>query len=383
MSYLAFSTNHRIIMKHIILTLTLALLIGMPYLSINAGTLSVSGTLSKKVTSTTYTDAIIVRDCNGNAIGDPIPSEAVTTEKYEPYAKNNQTVRFIVTRLENPVVSVVTIDKNINNDINYNDTSGNFSVDLTNPLIVESRYNYKVQAKISEDSYGSVIFEREYALAPAGSGSAFPIGSVIAYLGNSGNVAGMETNGWFKCDGRAISGLTALSADEKTALTNILGGSSNLPDLRGQFLRGVDEGRGWDDDVTTRTDGESISVSGSNYPAGVRSEQAESMRKHTHTASGSTNTDGAHGHRWRYNRDPDDEGSGGSNPEYTRSGDGTNSGFAALTGDNPISDAGSAHSHSFSFTTSDPGNAVSGQTSLAGNENRPDNVAVYWLIRGR
>jgi hypothetical protein len=372
MSYLAFSTNHRIIMKHIILTLTLALLIGMPYLSINAGTLSVSGTLSKKVTSTTYTDAIIVRDCNGNAIGDPIPSEAVTTEKYEPYAKNNQTVRFIVTRLENPVVSVDTINKNINNDINYNDTSGNFSVDLTNPLIVESRYNYKVQAKISEDSYGSVIFEREYALAPAGSGSAFPIGSVIAYLGNSGNVAGMETNGWFKCDGRAISGLTALSADEKTALTNILGGSSNLPDLRGQFLRGVDEGRGWDDDVTTRTDGESISVSGSNYPAGVRSEQAESMRKHTH--SGTTSTNGLHDHggetgNERWGRSSDNTGSG-SNSAAENSGEHKHT----------ISPDGN---HNHTFTTGDPGNAVSGQTSLAGNENRPDNVAVYWLIRGR
>jgi Phage Tail Collar Domain len=281
--------------------------------------------------------------------------------------------------LENPVVSVVTINTNINNDINYNATSGNFSVDLTDPLIVESRYNYKVQAKISEDSYGSVIFEREYALAPAGSGSAFPVGSVIAYLGNNSNIAGMEANGWFKCDGRAISGLTALSADEKTALINILGNSSNLPNLRGQFLRGVDEGRGWDDDVTTRTGGESISVSGSNYPAGVRSEQAESMRKHTHTASGSTDTDGAHGHNWRFGKSPDDDGGGNHHDEYTQ----IPGSFAALTAHNPISSDGSAHSHNFSFTTSDPGNAVSGQTSLAGNENRPDNVAVYWLIRGR
>jgi hypothetical protein len=363
MSYLAFSTNHRIIMKHIILTLTLALLIGMPYLSINAGTLSVSGTLSKKVTSTTYTDAIIVRDCNGNAIGDPIPSEAVTTEKYEPYAKNGQTVRFIVTRLENPVVSVVTINTNINDDINYNATSGNFSVDLTDPLIVESRYNYKVQAKISEDSYGSVIFEREYALAPAGSGSAFPIGSVIAYLGNSGNVAGMETNGWFKCDGRLIDNLSALSADEKTALKNVLGNSSNLPDLRGSFLRGLDEGRGWDDDAGTRTGGESTT--------GVRSQQGESMRKHTH--SGTTSTNGLHDHGGEtgsggYDRRSDDGGTTGSAAE--NEGGHTHS----------ISDDGD---HSHTFTTGDPGNSVGGITPTAGNENRPDNVAVYWIIRGR
>ena len=373
MSYLAFSTNHRIIMKHIILTLTLALLIGMPYLSINAGTLSVSGTLSKKVTSTTYTDAIIVRDCNGNAIGDPIPSEAVTTEKYEPYAKNGQTVRFIVTRLENPVVSVVTINTNINNDINYNATSGNFSVDLTDPLIVESRYNYKVQAKISEDSYGSVIFEREYALAPAGSGSAFPIGSVIAYLGNSGNVAGMETNGWFKCDGRSISGLSALSADERTALTNILGGSSNLPNLMGVFLRGLDENSSGvqDDDRGTRTGGENH-ANGSG--TGVRSRQDENYRSHNHTGTAAAGGDHDHG---GFTGNAVDSG---NNPitfvNTRRTNLTTGGGGDAASDDNQkqhkhtIPDSGT-HTHSLTINSS------------GGNETRPDNVAVYWLIRGR
>jgi hypothetical protein len=362
-------------MKHIILTLTLALLIGMSYLSINAGTLSVSGTLSKKITSTTYTDAIIVRDCNGNAIGDPIPSEAVTTEKYEPYAKNNQTVRFIVTRLENPVVSVVTINTNINNDINYNATSGNFSVDLTDPSIVESRYNYKVQAKISEDSYGSVIFEREYALAPAGSGSAFPIGSVIAYLGNSGNVAGMETNGWFKCDGRLIDNLSALSADEKTALKNVLGNSSNLPDLRSMFLRGLDEGRGFDEDATNtnaltgRTGGESTT--------GVRSSQAESMRKHTH--SGTTNDGGNHQHAFNDIFYSESDSSRDPQQNQVGSGDSDNDNEDRTKGN--TTDFAGVHSHT--FTTGDPGNSVGGVTSFAGNENRPDNVAVYWIIRGR
>jgi hypothetical protein len=373
MSYLAFSTNHRIIMKHIILTLTLALLIGMPYLSINAGTLSVSGTLSKKVTSTTYTDAIIVRDCNGNAIGDPIPSEAVTTEKYEPYAKNGQTVRFIVTRLENPVVSVVTINTNINDDINYNATSGNFSVDLTDPLIVESRYNYKVQAKISEDSYGSVIFEREYALAPAGSGSAFPIGSVIAYLGNSGNVAGMETNGWFKCDGRLIDNLSALSADEKTALKNVLGNSSNLPNLMGVFLRGLDENSSGvqDDDRGTRTGGENHA---NGAGTGVRSKQDENYRSHNHTGTAAAGGDHNHGGFTGGARRTDN--SGGLDFAYDRRTGLTTGGGGDAASDNRLDhihaiSASGTHTHSLTIN------------SQGGNETRPDNVAVYWLIRGR
>ena len=355
MSYLAFSTNHRIIMKHIILTLTLALLIGMPYLSINAGTLSVSGTLSKKVTSTTNTAVIEVKDCNGNTLS-TIPSETVTTEKYEPYAKNGQTVRFEVSRLENPEVAIVTIDTNINN-FSYNAADGAFSIDLTRNAIVESRYNYKVKARISENSYASVIFEREYALAPAGSGSAFPIGSVIAYLGNSGNVAGMETNGWFKCDGRLIDNLSALSADEKTALKNILGNSSNLPDLRGNFLRGLDEGRGYDDDASFRTGGEG--------GTGVRSWQPNSFESHNH--GGTTGWVGNHNHG----------GNTGGTSISTTSGRTGIDGNARHAADDNYSSG--SHTHSIS------GDGAHDHTipSQGGAETRPENIAVYWLIRGR
>lgn len=373
MSYLPFSTNHRINMKHIILTLTLALLIGMSNLSINAGTISATGTLSKEVTSTTNTAAIQVRDCNGNVIS-TIPSEAVTTTKYEPYAKNGQTVRFEVSRLENPEVAIVTIDTNINN-FSYNAADGAFSINLTRNAIIESRYNYKVKARISENSYASVIFEREYALAPAGSGSAFPIGSVIAYLGNSGNVAGMETNGWFKCDGRLIDNLSALSADEKTALKNVLGNSSNLPDLRSMFLRGLDEGRGFDEDATNtnvftgRTGGESTT--------GVRSSQAESMRKHTH--SGTTNDGGNHQHAFNDIFYSESDSSRDPQQNQVGSGDSDNDNEDRTKGN--TTDFAGVHSHT--FTTGDPGNSVGGVTSFAGNENRPDNVAVYWIIRGR
>ena len=42
-----------------------------------------------------------------------------------------------------------------------------------------------------------------------------------------------------------------------------------------------------------------------------------------------------------------------------------------------------AGNHNHTFTTGNPGNAVNGTPSYSGRENRPDNVAVYWLIRGR
>jgi hypothetical protein len=374
MRYLAFSTNSRIIMKHIILTLTMALLIGMPYLSINAGTLAVSGTLSKEVTSTANTDAIIVRDCNGLPL-DTIPSEAVTTTKYEPYAKNSQTVRFEVTRLENPEVAIVTIDTNINN-FSYNAADGKFSINLTRLAIIESRYNYKVKARISENSYATVIFEREYALAPAGSGSAFPIGSVIAYLGNNNNIAGMAANGWFKCNGATIDTISALSVDERTALKNILGGNSNLPDLRGNFLRGLDEGRGFDDDAGTRTGGESTT--------GVRSQQGEAARSHRH--SGATDAGGNHDHGGFTGNAVDADNNTITFVNARRTNLTTGGGGDAASDDNQKQHRHTipaSGNHTHGFTTGDPTSSSTGVVPVNGNENRPDNMAVYWLIRGR
>jgi hypothetical protein len=103
------------------------------------------------------------------------------------------------------------------------------------------------------------------------------------------------------------------------------------------------------------------------------------MRKHRHTASGSTDTDGAHGHNWRFGKSPDDDGGGSHDDEYTQ----IPGSFAALTDQNPISSGGSAHSHNFSITTSEPTNAADGSIPMSGKETTPDNYAVYWLIRGR
>ena len=325
-------------------------------MSLHAGTLSVSGNLTKETTSTTNTAPIQVLDCNGGVLS-TIASAAVQTTNYQPYTRSGQTLRFEVTRLENPVVSIITIDTNINS-INYNATDGAFSVDLVRNVIIESRYNYIVKIRISENAYASVLFEREYSIAPAGSGSAFPIGSVIAYLGNGSNFAGMEANGWFKCDGRSISGLSALSADEKTAFTNILGGSSNLPNLQGNFLRGLDEGRGFDDNAGSRTGGESTT--------GVRSYQGDEFESHDHT--GSANQGGDHSHSYvdtyfsEHNADvalQNQKGSGGSDDDNE---DWNKTRTTGLSG---------THGHSI---TIDP---------RGGAETRPENIAVYWLIRGR
>jgi hypothetical protein len=169
----------------------------------------------------------------------------------------------------------------------------------------------------------------------------------------------METNGWFKCDGRLIDNLSALSADEKTALKNVLGNSSNLPDLRGNFLRGLDEGRGYDDNAGSRTGGEGST--------GVRSYQGDQFQSHNH--GGSTSSDGNHRH------------SGTT--------DGASETFAFET-QSGISGGGSAtlannswRNHTHTFTTNYDGTHSHTINSQGGNETRPENIAVYWIIRGR
>jgi microcystin-dependent protein len=86
-------------------------------------------------------------------------------------------------------------------------------------------------------------------MPPAIMGGAMPVGSVIAFAGEirtSGDRP-HETNlpmfNWLKCDGSSLE--VAQYPELFSALGYRYGGSGqkfNLPDLRGEFLRGVDEG---------------------------------------------------------------------------------------------------------------------------------------------
>jgi hypothetical protein len=146
-----------------------------------------------------------------------------------------------------------------------------------------------------------------------------------------------------------------LQSDEKTALTAIIG--SNLPDLRAVFLRGVDDGRGWDDDAGTRING---AIDGA---AGVGS--YEFCKIEDHTLSGTTSTNGSHNHGGQtgdagWSRSTDDGGTTGTAAENS----GTHNHSISWDGD---------HSHTFSVSYDAGG----------GNETRPENISVYYLMRCR
>ena len=102
-----------------------------------------------------------------------------------------------------------------------------------------------------------------------------PAGFVMAYAHET------IPSGWIECDGRAIRRQDYLD------LFNAIGthygtgdGSStfNIPDLRGQFIRGWDHGAGTDPDAASRTD-RGDSTTGDN----VGTKQTDINKAHTHS----------------------------------------------------------------------------------------------------
>ena len=110
--------------------------------------------------------------------------------------------------------------------------------------------------------------------APARREPGTPVGSLVAFAGAT------APSGWLLCDGRAVSRTTysALFAAIGTAW-GVGDGSTtfNLPDMRGRFLRGVDNGAGRDPDSALR-----FPTNGGNAGDRVGSGQSDEFRSHRH-----------------------------------------------------------------------------------------------------
>jgi hypothetical protein len=333
----------------LLLCIVLALLICE---NIFAGDATISGNIIRKVTTTSTSASIPIRDCNGNVTGS-IAGISTSIDSYPAYtAFTTVTIKiFAKDTSGSPIMTIPSLSKAT---IGFNASTGDFSYSVTG--IAASRYSYI--AKVCLDADLNSAYVREFTISTGG--AIFPIGSVIAYMGYASTVADHETSGWYKCDGRAISSLTAsLSADEISAFQNVVG--SNLPDLRGVFLRGLDEGRGWDDNRTTRTGGEST--------YGVGSYQT--CKVEDITLTGSTNAAGTHNHGGN-------TGGATETYAYTDRGDLSSGG-----GSHAARNSWSNHTHSISSDGNHWHTVSVSYSAGAGSETRPENIAVYYLIRGR
>ncbi|NDV26910.1 phage tail protein [Desulfovibrio sp. JC010] len=152
-----------------------------------------------------------------------------------------------------------------------------------------------------------------------------PIGGVIPYRGSS------VPDGWLECNGQSTAGYPELAA--------VVG--ANVPDLRGEFIRGLDSGRGVD---TGRTLG---------------STQADAMEEHRHdttlTVSGSYNITVKYG----------DSSMGGAYPYGIHIGHGP--GYLGNYAGGTMTATGTG-------TSTSAGD---------GSENRPRNVALMYIIKAQ
>ena len=202
-------------------------------------------------------------------------------------------------------------------------------------------------AKMADNSVGtSEIVNNAVTRAKVTPGGFNPVGTVIWYAGSTAPA------GYLKCNGDSIangSGTTQSITADFSALYAIVG--SSLPDLRGEFVRGWDDGKGTDS-------GRSI-----------RSGQTELFKEHTHTPGVSQSTAGDHTHNFKAsNRAGDENGWSGANKAFI--GDDDGSAFTQAADTNKIYDNGS-HNHSVGVTIANTGGA----------ETRPRNIALLACIK--
>lgn len=247
-----------------------------------------------------------------------------------------------------------------------------------NPLLTQEEFD-KLRQEVTilkdarqsfEDGIGKLVEKEVTQQAQAISGkveeriaalelASVPVGTIAPFAGNRAAVPA----GWLVCDGKSYQ--TTDYRKLATVLGNIWGAGPDaqqfvVPDLRGQFLRGLDEGKGKDSEGQLRS---------------VGSVQEDTFKNHTHDV-----TDLGHNHSVA---DP------GHNHDVER-------GFLSALGPGGYGQGGSprgsdAHDHpgQKTVTRSRTGISINSSESrisirLTGSvETRPKNAAIYYIIRAK
>ena len=207
--------------------------------------------------------------------------------------------------------------------------------------------------KLATSNTGVTVTGTLAATAVTGDGSALtgivaiPTGAIMAWPTES------IPSGFLKCQGQAISRSTYSSLFTALGVTYGAGdGSStfNLPDYRGEFLRGRAEGSTNDPDRASRTD-----RGDGNGGDNVGSKQDYAVVEHSH----GNNSGGGQNHG--YNNNSNNTGT------FSKSGHGYSS--------------NQAHSYGIVHSQSYGSNYANVNGHVTNNEVRPRNVYVHWIIK--
>lgn len=210
-------------------------------------------------------------------------------------------------------------------------------------------------------------------------------GTVLPYA-----LSAPPDSGWLLCDGAVLTASTPHQRLRQKLIADGFkfgkdgSGNPKLPDLRGEFIRGfdsgrgVDAGRGFGSDQEHMTASHTHTASSGSSGAHAHTASAASAGAHTHTVSGTTNTTGSHQHDG-VAAQPGTGGqlSGGGvvyhgmtqaagDHSHTVSGTAASAGAHAHT---ITVDSGGAHTHSVTVQ------------AAGGTETRPRNVAMNFIIK--
>lgn len=185
-----------------------------------------------------------------------------------------------------------------------------------------------------------------------------PPGAIMPYGGTT------APPGWVLCDGASYDGTLPEFAELFDAIGTAFGGSGNMfnvPDLRGQFLRGVDAGAGVDPDAATRTGGDTVGSTQGSAIVGLTGTGS--------AVSGGTTTSGQHFHV--LNLWSRESGASSNQSTYNEAGGSSSS--------RPTTDDRGAHSHSVSIPAHSV--SISPTSGDSSTETRPTNVAVNYICK--
>ena len=257
------------------------------------------------------------------------------------------TMGFATAGVERVEISDSGLDMSNGLPIRFQDSSGAPFVGLKSPSSVSSNVTFTLPGAdgsagefLKTDGSGNLSFSIVQGV-PSGAVFCIAVASV--------------PSGYLECNGAAVSRTTyaALFAIIGTNYGTGNGSSTfNLPDLRGEFVRGFDNGRGVDSGRS------------------VASSQSAQNQSHNHSAS-ATSTAGAHSHSLNYQRKHVEDTGTAAITDIRREGGDGDGGSQTFTNDTT---SGFMNNATVSVSTSV---SIGNQ----GSEARPRNIAMMYVIK--
>lgn len=229
---------------------------------------------------------------------------------------------------------------------------------------VGTRYKLKVEVKKTSGGVYATINDSDFNAVPYArqAENGVPVGTVMSFAGPKNKIP----EGWALCDGTSQDGTSTQWKQLFDILGTSWGGSGNnfnLPDLRGMFLRGVNDTRAdgfADPNAATRT----VANTGGNTGNNPGTFQADEFEAHNHAV-----TDNGHSHGIT---DP-----GHSHGIQSASSDSDG-------GSNDYGDNNARTNYTYNATTGITINSATTGVSIqnrGGTESRPSNASVYYIIK--